>query len=106
LKQLASKRDWKIRNDRHRDLMLVEANELKVLFEVKTKVNTQSICTGLGQLLLYCAMDSTAILVLVLPDKLPAKIATQLKMHNIQVLYYTWKNSSPRFQSLTKLISF
>ena len=107
-KRLASPsnlRGWQIRNDRHRDLMLTTGTELKVLFEVKTSVTTQSICTGLGQLLLYSTDNRAAGLVLVLPEKLPADVAEQLKRWNIQVLYYNWIDTAPRFRNLSKLLA-
>ena len=98
-------RGWDIRNDRHRDLMLTAAGELQVLFEVKTSVTTQSICTGLGQLLLYSTTNRSATLVLVLPEKLPSDLAEQLKRWNVQVLYYSWVETTPRFRDLSKFLA-
>lgn len=101
----SSMRGWQIQNDRHRDLMLTTGIELKVLFEIKTSVTTQSICTGLGQLLLYSTANRAAGLVLVLPEKLPADVAEQLKRWNVQVLYYGWADTVPRFWDLNKLLA-
>lgn len=100
LGKTATRYGWEVRNDRHRDLMLTEGDELRVLFEVKTGVSTQSICTGLGQLLLYSATTSSADLMLVLPEKLPADVADQLKRWKVQVLYYSWVDTTPRFVNL------
>ncbi|GAA4365853.1 hypothetical protein GCM10023185_36520 [Hymenobacter saemangeumensis] len=105
LGKTAARHGWQVRNDRHRDLMLTEGNTLRLLFEVKTGVSTQSICTGLGQLLLYSAGEAGASLVLVLPEKLPADVADQLHRWKVQVLYYSWADTTPRFRDLSKLLA-
>ncbi|GAB3585634.1 hypothetical protein [Hymenobacter daeguensis] len=104
LGKTATRHGWEVRNDRHRDLMLTEGNRLRVLFEVKTGVSTQSICTGLGQLLLYSAAEAAG-LVLVLPEKLPADVVNQLNRWKVQVLYYSWNDTTPRFRDLSKLLA-
>jgi hypothetical protein len=104
LGSLAASRGWTVHNDRHRDLMLMEGRDLQVLFEVKTSVTTQTICTGLGQLLLYSSAARTAKLVLVLPEKLPAEIAEQLKKWQVQVLCYNWVGTTPRFSQLSRVL--
>ena len=105
LSSIAAKRTWQVSNDRHRDLMLMQEGELRVLFEVKTTVTTQSVCTGLGQLLLYSATTPDAALILVLPAKLPADVVSQLKAKGVQVLYYGWQGKQPRFLALSKLLA-
>ena len=105
LSSIAAKLTWQVTNDRHRDLMLVADNELKVLFEVKTTVTLQSVCTGLGQLLLHSATAQDASLVLVLPEKPSTDIAHQLKARGVKLLYYKWQRKQPHFSSLGKLIA-
>lgn len=105
LKPLASKRDWQIRNDRHRDLMLLNDGGLSVLFEVKTTVTSQSVCTALGQLLLYSAYSPKAKLILVLPEVLAKDVVNQLERWNVSLLYYKWRDTKPHFQQLKKLLN-
>ena len=84
----AGRRGWNVGNDLHRNLWLAAVHEIQVLFEIKTTVTRQSICTALGQLLLYSAITPKAALVMVLPAKLPLGLAGILKRWNVQVLYY------------------
>ena len=105
LSSMAAKRAWVVSNDRHRDLMLMEGGDLKVLFEIKTTVTTQSICTGLGQLLLYSAAALDAALLLVLPEKLPSGVVHQLKVKGVHVLHYDWQGKQPIFPTLAKLLA-
>lgn len=104
LKRWIGRRSWNIASDRHRDLLLSSGPDICALFEVKTVVSTQSICTALGQLLLYSTTLTDASLIMVLPEKLPSEVVAHLRKWNIQMLYYTWAGTTPRFQSLNKLL--
>jgi hypothetical protein len=84
---------------------LAAASEQQMLFEVKTTVSTQSICTALGQLLLYSANTPKAVLVMVLPVTLPLGLSEILGRWNIQVLYYYWIGTKPRFKRLKELMA-
>lgn len=100
-KLLAAPR-WSLRNDTHRDLLLLDRTRAECLFEVKSAVTSQSICTGLGQLLLYSTPIASAKLVLVLPELLPTEVTSRLSKYSVQVLTYSWVGTVPKFKDLKK----
>ena len=76
-----------------------------MLFEVKTTLSTQALCTALGQLLIYSIPFSPkAFLVAVFPQKLSTKVAKRFKELGINVLYYEWKDKKPRVLNLKKTL--
>ncbi|TFZ64236.1 hypothetical protein E4631_19740 [Hymenobacter sp. UV11] len=105
LKKLVAPRGWLTSSDVHRDLLLLDEGGARALFEVKSMLTTQTLCTGLGQLLLYSAPLPEVKRILVLPEKLPVSVQQQLAHWGIQALQYDWQGTSVRFQHLAKLVA-
>lgn len=105
LKKLVAARGWLTSSDVHRDLLLLDERGARALFEVKSNLTTQTLCTGLGQLLLYSVPLPAAKRILVLPEKLPTAVMQQLAKWGILALYYRWHGTALRFQHLEELVA-
>jgi hypothetical protein len=83
---------WKAGNDRTRDLVARPSPKAApVTFEVKTDTSSQSIFTGVGQLVVHARPSATGNAgVLVVPDDLPARTEKLLAAEGIAVLRYHW----------------
>lgn len=83
---------WKAGNDRARDLVgRPSPKAAPVTFEVKTDTSSQSIFTGVGQLVLHARPSATGNAgVLVVPDDMPARMEKVLAAEGIVVLRYRW----------------
>lgn len=86
-------------NDQERDLYLVDQGVCTVLFEAKSKTDTQSIYTGVGQLFYHGRNDArmSPIKVIVVPDTLSKEQSDRLKELGIAVLRYKLVQNLPRF---------
>ncbi len=91
-------RDYKIGNDRNRDLFIYNRKKIITLFEIKTSCITQDLYSAIGQLIIYSIPIKTNVnLILVLPDKLNTTVEKRLAQFGIELLYYKWKNNKPIF---------
>lgn len=105
LAQELQKNDYKIGNDRNRDLFIHNNNKIITLFEIKTSSATQSLYSAVGQLLIYSIPIKNAVkLVAVLPDKLNETVEKRFKELEIRILYYEWKDNVPEFTGLKNLL--
>jgi len=87
------------------DLFIHRRGIIKLVFEIKTRVSTQSLATALGQLLLYTIpVQNPVKLIVVLPDKLSTRVARRFAQYNIVPLYFNWNNGEPVFKNLPKLL--
>ncbi len=86
-----------VRNDRERDLFLLdEGGHLALLFEVKTDISTTSIYTAVGQLLLNRGNERDGVrLVLVVPGTPKKSTRDALGLIGIHVLPYHWRGRTP-----------
>ena len=94
-----------VANDRTRDLMIL-SSEGKVthLFEVKTDINTSSLYSAVGQLMLHSVLTAnTPRLILVLPDQPIPSFLKALKALGIHVVRYEWFNGRPIFHNFSKI---
>lgn len=106
LSELLTKQGFEVARDKNRDLFIHRKGEVRLLFEVKTTLSTQALCTAMGQLLLYSiAFSKPAILVAVFPQKLSVRVAKRFKELGIQVLYYEWEEMTPKFINLKKTLA-
>lgn len=89
---------FKAGNDRQRDLFCVDKRgRVRVLFEVKTSIDTTAVYTGVGQLMLHGQPSNTARKVLVIPGRPKRALGTALDALGILVLSYSWKGGALRF---------
>jgi hypothetical protein len=99
-------RNYKIGNDRNRDLFIHNQNRINALFEIKTSCSTQNLYSAVGQLIIYSmAITNEVALIIVLPEKLDKQVEKRLLEHNIKPLYYEWQEDLPTFIELDKLIA-
>ncbi len=104
LQSVADQHGRRVRNDRHRDLMLTAGSEIRALFEIKTATNTQNVYTALGQLLLYSTDHPDATLIMVLPETLDSKVVKRLRTWQIEPLYYEFNGLKVVFKNLLILL--
>lgn len=93
-------------NDKARDLFaLPTAGLTSVTFEVKTDTSTQSIYTGVGQLVMHARPKATkGRAVLVVPSTLSAEGETLLAAEGFEVLRYSWPDDTRvEFDGLDRL---
>ncbi|MCI1189912.1 hypothetical protein MON38_21015 [Hymenobacter sp. DH14] len=106
LAELLVSQGLKVARDKNRDLFIHRQSEVLMLFEVKTTLSTQAMCTAMGQLLLYSVpFPKRAFLVAVFPQKLSRKVAKRFEELGIQVLYYEWEDKKPKFLNLKKTLA-
>jgi hypothetical protein len=91
----------KCKYDQHNDLIVCGKNGRPlVLYEIKTAATSQSVYTGVGQLMLNaCANSPAPKRVLVLPGDLNANTSDAIKSIGIEILSYRWKGKRPVFPS-------
>ena len=95
-----------VANDRHRDLILTEAGQVKALFEIKTTATTQDVATALGQLLLYGASITEPLRrIMVLPERLNSEVEQHLQTLGVECLYFDGSADNPRFIKLLALLA-
>jgi hypothetical protein len=101
LRRVLGSRDFKVGNDKNRDIFIYRKKEVKVLFEIKSDLSTQDLYKGVGQLLIYgIPFDPPARLVLVLPERLKPEVTGKLLNHQIEILYFRWIKDLPIFLEL------
>lgn len=86
-------------NDQERDLYVVDKGVCTILFEAKTRTDTQSIYTAVGQLFYHGRNDErmSPSRVLVVPDTLSTNQNDRLRELGIIVLRYKWAKGLPKF---------
>jgi hypothetical protein len=106
LAELLTEQSYEVARDKNRDLFIHREGKVSMLFEFKTALSTQALCTALGQLLIYSIpFPKRAILVAVFPQKLSNKVAKRFEELGIHVLYYEWRDKKPRFLNLKKTLA-
>ena len=76
------------------------------MFEVKTAVDSTSIYTAVGQLMLNSAAESAAPRrVLVVPDRPKRRTGAALEALGIEVVTYRWRRDKPVFTGLETVVS-
>lgn len=92
LRDALSQLGWSAGNDRARDLVARPSPKAPpVTFEVKTDTSSQSLFTGVGQIVMHARPSATGNAgVLVVPDDLAASIEALLADEGIGVLRYRW----------------
>lgn len=105
LSKLLSNEGYLVGNDRNRDLFIY-SNRSKIthLFEFKTSIDSQSIYTAIGQLLLNSIDSQTKNLFLVVPKGLTINDKTKMKKIGISVLEYSWNSKEPIFIDWEKIL--
>lgn len=100
------KRNFKIGNDRNRDLYITtNSGKIKTIFEVKTDTLNGSLYSAIGQLILYSiGLGNETKLFLVLPDQLKTTIENKVNSIGLDILYYDWQYDQPTFKDLDKKI--
>jgi len=94
-------------NDANRDLyVLTKRGKLATLFEVKTAVDSTSIYTAVGQLMLNSKAETTdPRQVLVVPEHPKPRTGAALEALGIEVVTYRWKKGDkPVFMGLPQII--
>lgn len=105
LARILEKKGYQIAKNRNIDLFIHNNGTINKLFEIKRSSSTQSLHTGVGQLLIYSIPIKSKIeLILVLPDKINDLVENKLLSHNIKILYYDWNNGEPKFKYLSKIL--
>ena len=92
-------------NDRERDLMIVSSEgQVTHLFEVKTDLDTSSIYSAVGQLMLHSVLTSNPPkLIIVLPDQPVPPLLKAVRKLGIYVVRYEWFNGRPIFHNFPKI---
>ncbi|MBK9960765.1 MAG: hypothetical protein IPP06_05365 [Saprospiraceae bacterium] len=105
LARILEDKGYKIAKNRNIDLFIHDKGKINKLFEIKRSSSTQSLYTGVGQLLLYSIPIKSKIeLILVLPDKINELVEKNLLTFNIKILYYNWNNGKPTFKDLNNFL--
>ena len=106
LAELLIEQGYGVARDKNRDLFIHLEGKVSMLFEIKTALSTQALCTALGQLLIYSIpFPKRAFLVAVFPQKLSNKVAKRFEELGIHVLYYEWRDKKTRFLNLKKTLA-
>ncbi len=93
--------NFKVGNDKNRDLFIHRKSKIITLFEVKTNSRTHAIYSAIGQLILYSIPITNDVkLRIVIPGKLTKMVETRLYKIGIQPLYYDWVQGEPIFKGL------
>lgn len=95
----------KERNDRNRDLYILDsAGTVKALFEVKTDTSTSSLCSAIGQLMLYSIdLEECPRLILMIPKGVSTALEGKLNRLGVEVLTYGWSDDEVVFAGLDSL---
>ena len=100
------RRNFKVGNDKNRDLFIHKNDVIETLFEVKTSSSTQCIYSAVGQLLIYSIPILNPVkLVAVLPTKLSKTVEDKFRSLTIVLMYYEWEGDKPVFKNLTKILT-
>lgn len=98
-------RNFKIGNDRNRDLFIHNEKQITTLFEVKTSSSTQCLYSAVGQLLIYSIPIKNPLkLVAVLPNKLSKSVTKKFASLGIEILYFQWDKDEPIFNDIEKIL--
>lgn len=106
LREILTSQGLKTANDRNRDLYILEKNNrISTLFEIKTDLDSQSLYTAVGQLLIN-SINLPAIpkKILVVPEGLDAAIKLSLEKLGIRSISYRWRDNNPIFSDLELMI--
>ncbi|MCB9660519.1 MAG: hypothetical protein H6726_22940 [Sandaracinaceae bacterium] len=95
------KRGYETSNDRARDLV-ARKGRTEIVFEVKTSAATQSVYTGVGQLVFGAPRRGSRgqRAVLVIPDSYSPDLAAALGVERIEVVGYRWHGETVEFSGL------
>ena len=102
LARLLENKDMAIGNDRNRDLYILnKEGNIQTLFEVKTDIESGSLYSGVGQLLLNSfLLEKRPGLILVIPEQLPPDIEEGLRSIGIKCLNYRFLGKDVTFKNL------
>lgn len=106
LKSILANKKYTLANDVNRDLYILESkNRIKIVFEFKTDLMSQSIYKAVGQLLLNnIVLPNDPKKVLVVPVGINNKIKSALEKLGIKVLEFSWENGTPKFIDLLSIL--
>jgi hypothetical protein len=95
-----------VANDGYRDLFVLDRRgQVRLLFEIKTEMSTESIYCGIGQLLFHGVVAKRrSTLVLVLPERPSEQVRKKLSALGMSVLVYRLDGDRVRFPSLNAYI--
>lgn len=82
-----------------------DSGEITYIFEIKSRLTTQTLYTAVGQLFIY-GLKHRAVYVVVLEETVPADLVEDLGKLKINCLTYRWLNEKPVFDGVLKLHSF
>jgi hypothetical protein len=108
LARLLEARNLTIGNDRNRDLYILgKQGNILTLFEVKTDIETGSLYSGVGQLIINSfQMETRPRLILTIPEQLPSNIEEGLKNIGVKCLTYKLAGKDVNFKNLKELKLF
>jgi hypothetical protein len=103
--RLLAERNRRYANDRNRDLYILDGRgRMTHLFEVKTGVDSTSVYTAVGQLMLNGEAEAAVPRrMLILPARPDRKTAAALAKLGIEVVTYEWRDNRPVFRHLDQL---
>lgn len=106
LKSILANKNYNLANDVNRDLYILESKDkIKIVFEFKTDLTSQSIYKAVGQLLLNnIILSNDPKKVLVVPVGINNKIKSAIEKLEIKVLEYSWENGTPKFINLLSIL--
>ncbi|MBI4931902.1 MAG: hypothetical protein HY841_14160 [Bacteroidetes bacterium] len=85
------------------DLGITKNNKAVAIFEIKPSINTQSIYTAIGQLMLHSSsIKSNPAIYIVLPNKLEDKMEKDLLSLSIKSIRFVLRKNKVRFINLNK----
>jgi hypothetical protein len=89
----------------HRDLYILNGDDVTHLFEVKTDLSTTSLYQGVGQLMLHgAALDPTPRRILMLPGQPNSATRQALDRLGIAVLIFEWEDGQAVFPHLDDVL--
>lgn len=108
LARLLETKDLTIGNDRSRDLYILDKQgKILTLFEVKTDIETGSLYSGVGQLIINSfQIKERPRLILAIPEQLPSNIEEGLKSIGVGCLTYSLAGKDVNFNNLRALKLF
>lgn len=88
------------------DLFIYNArNSITHIFEVKTALSVQNVCTAIGQLMVYSyPLKSKPKKIFVCPEGIPQKIKLLLSTLNIDVLQFNFIKGKPIFTNIEQIL--
>jgi len=101
------KTDFRMGNDGHRDLMVIDRQGgVRAVFQVRTETTLSGLHAGATQLLLNgLSLPGSPLLVLVLPRMPEGILGDKLKRLNINLLVYEWEQDRAVFPELEALLT-